>query len=111
MRKPVPDRLPLIPRAEELAANLDEAARAYRAYVAVARNETRGMNWTRESKAFQVFMILLSNDLKDIAGKWLDYEVAVLTEIAFDKSEIDVDRVIWARRGTKRTRSANKGAE
>ena len=56
-------------------------------------------------------MILLSNDLKDIAGKWLDDQVAVLTEIAFDKSEIDVDRVIWARRGTKRTRSANKGAE
>jgi hypothetical protein len=63
------------------------------------------MKWTRESKPSQVFMSLLSNDLKGISGKWLDHEVAVLTEIAFDKSEIDADKVIWARRGVRPGRS------
>ena len=98
LRKRLPNRLPLMPTGEELAGRLEAAARRYRDYVAVARNETRGMNWTRELKPLQVFMSLLSNDLKGISGKWLDDEVAVLTEIAFDKSEIDTDRVIWARR-------------
>jgi hypothetical protein len=111
LRKRLPNRLPLMPTGEELAGRLEEAARTYRDYVAVARNETRGMNWTRESKPLHVFMSLLSNDLKDMSGKWLDDEVAVLTEIAFDKSEIDTDRVIWARRGAKRNRNANKGTE
>ena len=109
LRKRLPNHLLLMPTGEELAGRLDEAARAYRGYVAVARNETRGMKWTRESKPPQGFMSLLSNDLKSISGKWLDYEVAVLTEIAFDKSEIYADSVIWARRGAKHNRDANKG--
>lgn len=111
LRKRLPNRLLLVPTGEELAGRLDEAARTYRDYVTVARNEARGMKWTRESKPSQVFMSLLSNDLKGISGRWLDYEVAVLTEIAFDKSEIDTDRVIWARSGAKRNRNANKGTE
>ena len=108
LREPLPNRLLLIPTGEELAKRLDEAAETYRDYVAVARNKARGIKWTRQSKPIHVFMSLLSNDLKGITRKWLDYEVAVLTEIAFDKLEIDVDKVIWARRGAKRNTKASK---
>lgn len=108
LRERLPNGFLLIPTGEELAERLDEAARAYSDYVAVARNEDRGLKWTRQSKPTHVFMSLLSNDLKGITGKWLDYEVAVLTEIAFDKFEIDADKVIWARRGTKRNKKASK---
>ena len=55
-----------------------------------------------------VYEVSLSNDLKGITGKWLDYEVSVLTEIAFDKLEIDTDKVIWARRSAKRNTKASK---
>jgi hypothetical protein len=110
LRKPLPNHLLLLPTGEELAGKLDEAARAYRAYGAATRNEAGGMNWTRQSKPPQVYMRFLSNDLKELSGKWLDYEVAVLTEIAFGL-EIDIDQVIWARRGAKRKRRANKGTK
>lgn len=108
LRERLPNGFPLIPTAEELAKRLDEAARAYRDYVAVARNEARGMTWTRQSEPMHVFMKQLSTDLNGITGKWLDYEVSVLTEIAFDKLEIDADKVIWARRGAKRNTNAGK---
>jgi hypothetical protein len=106
LREPLPNSLLLVPTGEELAKRLIEAAQTYRDYVAVARNEVRGMKWTRESGPIHVFMSLLSNDLKEITRKWLDYEVAVLTEIAFNKPEIDADKVIWARRGAKRNTKA-----
>lgn len=104
LRDRLPNGLLLIPTGEELAKRLDEAARAYRDYVAVARNEDRGLKWTRQSKTTHVFMRLLSDDLKEITGKWVDHEVSVLTEIAFDELEIDADQVIWVRRGVKRNR-------
>ena len=105
LREPLPSGLLLIPTGKELAERLDEAARSYRDYVAVARNEDRGLQWTRQSKPTHVFISLLSKDLKAITAKWLDYEVAVLTEIAFDEPEIDADKVIWTRRGVKRITS------
>jgi hypothetical protein len=108
LRAPLPNGLLLIPTGRELAERLDEATRAYRDYVAVARNEARGMKWTRQSKPVHVFMKLLSNDLKGMTGKFLDHEVAVLTEIAFDEIEIDDDEVIWARRRAKRNTKARK---
>ena len=108
LRQRLPKGLTLIPNGDELAQRLDDAARTYRDYVAVARNEARGMKWTRQSKPIHVFMSLLSNDLKGITGKWLDYEVAVLTEIAFDKPEIDAENVIWVRRPAKRNTKASK---
>jgi hypothetical protein len=108
LRERLPNGFLLIPAGEELAEKLDEAARAYRDYVAIARNQDRGLKWTRLSKPTHVFMSLLSNDLKGITGKWLDYEVSVLTEIAFDEFEIDADKVIWARRGVRRNTKASK---
>ena len=108
LRERLPNGLLLIPTGEELAKKLDEAARAYSDYVAVARNEDRGLRWTRQSKPIHVFMNLLSKDLKGITGNRLDYEVAILTEIAFDELEIDTDQVLWARRGVKRDRPIRK---
>jgi hypothetical protein len=109
LREPLPNGLLLIPTGQELAEKLDEVARRYRDYVAVARNNDRGLQWTRESRPAQVFMSFLSKDLKGITGKWLDYEVAVLTEVAFNEPEIDTDKVLWARRRVKR--STGKGTK
>jgi len=111
LRERLPNGFLLIPDGEALAERLDEAARAYSEYVAVARNEDRGLKWTRESKDTHVFMRLLSDHLKEITGKWLDYEVAVLTEIAFDEIEIDAEKVIWARRGARRNTKTGKRAK
>ena len=111
LRERLPNGLLLIPTGEAIAEMLDEAARAYGDHVAVTRSEDRGLNWTRQSEPTHVFMNLLSNDLKGITGKWLDYEVSALTEIAFDKLEIDADKVIWARRGTKGNTKASKRAK
>jgi hypothetical protein len=108
LRERLPNGLNLIPTGEELAKGLDEAARAYRDYVAVARNADRGLKWTRQSKPAHVFMSILSRDLKGITANWLDYEVSVLTEIAFDEPEIDTDQVIWVRRGVKRNRPVTR---
>jgi hypothetical protein len=47
LREPVFHRLPLVPSAPELARKLDEAARTYRDYVAVSRNEGGGIKWGR----------------------------------------------------------------
>jgi hypothetical protein len=108
LRERLPNGLLLIPTGEDLAKRLDAAARAYSDYVAVARNEDHGLKWTRQAKPTHVFMRQLSNDLKGITAKWLDYEVSVLTEIAFDESEIDTDQVIWARRSVKRNKPVRK---
>jgi hypothetical protein len=104
LRRPFPNGLLLMPRAEELARRLDEAAQGYRAYVAVGPKRARGMTWTRQSEPMHVFMRWMSKELKGITGKWLDNEVAVLTEIAFNKREISTDRVVWARAPRKRRR-------
>jgi hypothetical protein len=104
LRTPLPNGFLLVPKGKELAMQLDEAAQTYRAYVAVARKETPGMTWTRMSKPMHVFIGLVSRDLRGITGKWLDYEVAVLTEIAFDERDIDPKRVLWARNPRKRGR-------
>jgi hypothetical protein len=108
LREPLPNGLMLMPSGADLADRLDQAAQTYRDFVAAARNETEGLTSTRQSKSIHVFMGFLSKDLKEITGKWLDYEVAVLSEIAFDKPEIDSDQVIWARRRVKRDRRASK---
>jgi hypothetical protein len=56
-----------------------------------------------------IFMNMVSNDLKGITGRWLDEEVAVLAEIAFDWPDvIDLEAVRWARRqgpGRRKSRS------
>src|SRR4029077_14308900 len=101
LREPIFYGLPLVPSGPELARMLDEAAGTYRDYVAVSQNEGSGIKWSRQSKPIHVFMRHVSDDLKGITGRWLDHEVAVLTEIAFDEF-VDDDQVNWVRRGIKR---------
>jgi hypothetical protein len=110
LRAPVPYGVLLIPTAMELARGLDEAAQKCREYVAVSRNLSGLLQWTRESKPRDVFISILSHDLHGLTGRWLDHEVAVLAEIAFDEAEIDDDQVIWVRRGVKRSKPASRRA-
>lgn len=110
LRAPLPNGMLLIPTGMELASGLDEAAQKCREYVAVSRKLSGVLKWTRESKPLHVFMSLFSNDLHGFTGQWLDHEVAVLAEIAFDEAEIDDDRVIWVRRGVKRSKPASRRA-
>ena len=56
----------------------------------------------------EAFTSMVSNDLKRITGRWLDEDVAVLTEIALNIRDITVDQVRWARqpaRGGRAKRS------
>ena len=57
------------------------------------------MKFSRQSKPHMIFMSMVGNDLKEITGRWLDEEVGVLTEIAFDSPDIiDVEAARWVRR-------------
>jgi hypothetical protein len=102
LRAPLPNGVQLIPSGPKLARELDEAAQKCREYVAVSRDLSGVLKWTRESKPRDVFMSKLSNDLYGLTGRWLDHAVAVLTEIAFNVPEIEDDQVIWMRRGVQR---------
>jgi hypothetical protein len=107
LRKPLPNGLLLIPNGAELAGKLADAAQKYREYVAPSRNVPGVIKWTRESKPAHVFMSLVSNDLNGIAGRWLDPEVAVLAQIAFDDPDIDREQVFWVRRRVERSMTGN----
>jgi hypothetical protein len=52
-------------------------------------------------------MSLVRNDLNGIAGRWLDHEVAVLAQIAFDDPDIDREQVFWVRRRVERSMTGN----
>ena len=108
LRKPLPNGVLLIPTGVELARGLDEAAEKCREYVAVSRDRSGVLRWTRKSKPRHVFISKLSNDLYGLTGRWLDHAVAVLTEIALDEPEIDDDQVIWVRRGVRRSKPSSR---
>jgi len=110
LKAPLPGGVLLIPSGVQLARGLIEAAKNCREYVAVDRNLSGILKWTRQSKPHHVFISKLSNDLYGLTGRWLDHEVAVLTEIAFDEPEIDDDHVIWVRRGVKRRKPVSRRA-
>ena len=111
LRAPLPNGVLLIPTGVELARGLNEAAEKCREYVAVSRNASGVLKWTRKSKPHHVFISILSNDLYGLTGRWLDHEVGVLAEIAFDESEIDDDKVSWVRRSVKRSKPASRRAK
>jgi hypothetical protein len=111
LRQPLPNGVLLIPSGVELARGLDEAAQKCREYVAVSKDLSGVLRWTRESKPRHVFISKLSNDLYGITGRWLDHAVAVLTEIALDELEIDDDQVIWVRRGVRRNKPSSRRAK
>lgn len=98
LREKVPGGFPpIILDSLHLAQMLDDAAQSYRGYVDdVSRHVPGQVKWTRQSSPHHVFISLISNSLRKITGRWLDHEVAVLTEIAFNV-EIGVEQVRWVR--------------
>jgi hypothetical protein len=66
---------------------------------------------TRESDTPAVFTNQVSNYLKEITGRWLDDQAAVLTEIAFEAiGDVESERVKWLRRKVKRNIAVGKSA-
>jgi hypothetical protein len=99
LREPPPDGISPYPRCTELARMLNDAARCFRQEVDVSRDSPGVVKLSRESKPPTIFMSMVSNDLYNITGCWLDKEVAVLAEIAFDSQDvIDPEDARWARR-------------
>jgi hypothetical protein len=88
---------------------LDDAATYFRKAVEPTRNVPGMLKFGRKSKPHTVFMSMVGNDLKEITGLWLDEEVGVLTEIAFDSPDvIDAEAARWARRQPAPRRTARK---
>jgi hypothetical protein len=107
LRKPHPYGMPGYPQSTRLARMLDEAASYFRKEVEPSRNVPGVLKFSRKAQPHMIFMSMVSNDLKGITGRWLDEEVAVLAEIAFDWPDvIDPDAVRWARRQGRRQKKS-----
>jgi hypothetical protein len=99
LRKPHPYGMPSYPLSSNLARMLDDAASYYRKEVEPSRNVPGVLKFSHKSEPHMIFMSMVSNDLKGETGSWLDEEVAVLAEIAFDWPDaIEPEAVRWARR-------------
>ena len=100
LRKPNPAGMPpTLPRSEELARRLDEAARISRMEVDPKRDVPNVVKVGRQSRTPTIFINQTSNYLKDITGQWMDEQVAVLTEITFERiGDVDPEHVKWLRR-------------
>jgi hypothetical protein len=109
LRKPHPYGMPPYPMDTKLARMLDDAASYFRKVVEPTRDIPGVLKFSRESKPHMVFMSMVGRDLNELTGRWLDEEVAVLTEIAFDSPDvIDTEAARWARRQRAATRTVRK---
>jgi hypothetical protein len=108
LRKPHPYGMPAYPGGRKLAEMLDDAAAYFRKQVEPSRNQPGVLKFSRKSKPHMIFMSMVGNDLKQITGLWLDEEVGVLTEIAFDSPDIDAEAARWARRPPAISRAVRK---
>jgi hypothetical protein len=52
-------------------------------------------------------MMEIANVLRKPLPRWLDHEVAVLAQIAFDDPDIDREQVFWVRRRVERSMTGN----
>jgi hypothetical protein len=99
LRKRHPHGMPPYPSGRKLAEMLDDAASYFRKQVEPSRNQPGVLKFSRKSKPHTVFMSMVGNDLKQITGLWLDEEVGVLAEIAFDSPDVvDAEAARRARR-------------
>ena len=110
LREPHPAGMPsTLPRSQELARMLDDAARAFRMEVEPSRDVPGVVKVSRKSDIYDVFTSQVSNYLKNITGRWLDDQAAVLTEIAFKEiGDVESERVKWVRRKVKRSPAVGK---
>jgi len=88
LRKPHPYGMPGYPQSTEVARMLDEAASYFRTIVEPRRNMPGVLKFGRQSQPHMILISMVSNYLKGITGRWLDEEVGVLTEVAFDSRDI-----------------------
>jgi hypothetical protein len=106
---------PPIPFSVPLARMLKDAAKILRREAAVSFTQPGLLKVSRSNRdrAREAFTSMVSNDLKRITGRWLDEDVAVLTEIALNIRDITVDQVRWARQparsGRAKRSTAGKG--
>src|SRR5262249_13770426 len=84
LRKPHPYGMPNYPRSTALVGMLEDAGKYFRKQVEPTRNVPDVLRLSRESKPETIFMSMVGNYLNDITRRWLDKQVAVLTNIAFD---------------------------
>jgi hypothetical protein len=101
---PCQDGPPPIPFGVPLARMLKHASKLLRDEAAASWS-TPGQIKVSRSNSDRVrvaFTSMVSNELNGITGRWLDEDVAVLTEIALNVRDITVDQVRWARQPTVR---------
>jgi hypothetical protein len=109
LRKPHPYGMPGYPQSTKLAGMLDDAASYFRKEVEPSRNLPGVLKFGRQSRPHMIFISMVSNDLKNITGRWLDAEVGVLAGIAFGSRDIiDPEAVRWVRRQRKQGRPDSK---
>lgn len=110
LRKPHPAGMPpTLPRSEELARRLDDAARIFRREVDPTRVVPGVVKVGRQSHTPTIFISQTSNYLKDITGRWMDSQTALLTEMAFKRiGDVDPEHVKWLRRKVGRCVSVGK---
>ena len=107
LRKKAPDGI----QRDELARKIEDVADQYQTFFAVSWNIPGVVKWTHKSRPIHIFASSLSNILRDLAGRWLDNEVAVLAQIAFDDTDFDKDQVFWIRRAIERGSASHKATD
>jgi hypothetical protein len=107
LRKKAPDGI----QRDELARKIEDVADQYQTCFAVSWNMPGVVKWTHKSRPIHIFASSLSNILRDLAGRWLDNEVAILAQIAFDDTDFDKDQVFWIRRAIERGSASHKAAD
>ena len=109
LRRQRPFGMPPFPFGSKLAQMLDDTANYLYRHVELSRKVAGVIRFNRESSREMIFMSMMSNELKDITGRWLDQEVGVITDIAFDSPEaIAVEAVRRTRRERKARMPARK---
>jgi hypothetical protein len=105
----MPPPMPHIPNYMSLANALDEAARLLREQATKSDTGLGRSIRTRRSRPHLQFIRFLGETMSGFCGQSLDYETAVLTDIAFPGQETSVEAVRSARRPT--TSKARAGAK
>lgn len=83
---------------EKLVPFLEIVVAELRAFRPIVTSPPRVRSGKKGSRARTFFMRDVSALVHDTTGKWLDKEVAVITEIAFNTRDINIDAVRKARR-------------
>ena len=98
---------PPIPFGVPLARSLKDAAKILRREAAVSLTMPGLIKVSRSNRdrVREAFTSMVSNELHRITGRWLDEDVAVLTEIALNVRDVTIDQVRWARQPVRRGRT------